>query len=184
MGIFVLILGVIVFAFAHLFQRLAPVRRAGLGNMGKIYVGFAASVAIGLMIWGYHMAPFVPIWTPPAFLVHVNNLLMLIAFWLFALSYIPGTISARIRHKQFSALKAWAIGHMLVNGDLAALILFGGLLIWAVVSVIVINRAGRDWVRPVKTSVLNDGLALGVGAVAMGVVAYLHMIWIAYPFGG
>ena len=73
---------------------------------------------------------------------------MVLAFWLVALSMIPGTISARIRHKQLTATKTWAVAHLLVNGDLASVLLFGGLLGWAVFQVILINRAEPGWTRP------------------------------------
>ena len=183
MGYPLLILGVAVFALAHLFKRLAPARRAELGNSGRIIVTIAMFAGIILMVIGYRAAPVVQLWNPPQFLNHLNNLLMLIAFWFFALSAIPGTMSARIRHKQLTALKTWAIAHLLVNGDLASLILFGGLLAWAVFSVIKIKRAEPEWERPANASVKNDIIALGVAVVVMGLVGYIHGL-LGYPVFG
>ncbi len=182
MGYLILILGVALFAGAHWFKRLMPERRAAMGDAGKGAVALALFVAIFFMWLGYRNAGFVNVWYPPSFMIHISNLLILIAFWLFALSAIPGTMSARIRHKQLTAAKTWAIGHLLVNGDLASIILFGGLLAWAVGSVILINKAEPNWERPANASVKNDVIAFVVGAVAYGVVAMIHM-WVGvYPF--
>ncbi len=182
MGYVVLILGVALFAGAHWFKRLMPERRAAMGEPGKGAVAVALVVAIVLMWWGYRSAPFVSLWFPPLFMTHIANLLVLIAFWFFALSAIPGTMSTRIRHKQLTAVKTWAIAHLLVNGDLASLFLFGGLLAWAVVSVILINKAEPTWDRPANASVRNDVVAFVVGAVLYGVVAWVHMWLGVYPF--
>ena len=182
MGYILLVLGLALWSGAHLFKRLAPERRAAMGERGKGLMGILLLVSVVLMWIGYRNAGFVNVWFPPAFMVHISNLLMLIAFWFFALSAIPGTMSARIRHKQLTAVKTWAIAHLLVNGDLASIILFGGLLAWAVVSVILINKAERTWERPANASVKNDVLAFGVGVVAYGVTAAIHTWLGVYPF--
>ncbi|MGP1356238.1 NnrU family protein, partial [Roseicyclus sp.] len=76
----------------------------------------------------------------------------------------------------------WAVAHLLVNGDLASILLFGGLLAWAVVSVILINRAEPTWQRPANASVKNDVIAFFVSLVLYGVVAAIHT-WLGYyPF--
>jgi len=183
MGYLLLILGIVLFVGAHWFKRLSPDSRAAMGETkGK---GIMAVVMLGgliLLIIGYRNAGFVNVWIPPAFMVHIANLLILIGFWFFALSAIPGTMSARVRHKQLTGVKAWAVGHLLVNGDLASIILFGSMLAWAVVSVILINRAQPTWERPANASVKNDGIAFVVGLVLYGVVAAIHT-WLGYyPF--
>ena len=182
MGYVILIAGVALFAGAHWFKRLAPGPRAKLGAPGKGLVAVLLVADIVLMVLGYRSAGFVLVWTPPAFLTHLANLLILIAFWFFALSTIPGTMSARIRHKQLTAVKTWAIAHLLVNGDLASIILFAGLLAWAVVSVILINKAEPTWDRPANASVRNDAIAFAAGAVAYGAVAWVHNWLGVYPF--
>ena len=82
----VLILGVALWWGAHFFKRLAPERRAAMGEKGKGLVTLLLVASVVLMVWGYRSAEFVPVWEPPAFLVHVNNLLMLLAFYLYAAS--------------------------------------------------------------------------------------------------
>lgn len=182
MGYILLILGVGLFAGAHWVKRLAPDARAAWGDKGKGVLALAMLAGIVLMVVGYRGAGFVNVWVPPAFTVHIANLLVLIGFWFFALSSINGTMSARVRHKQLTGVKAWAVAHLLVNGDLASIILFGGMLAWAVVSVILINRANRAWERPANASVKNDVIAFVVGAVLYGIVAAIHT-WLGYyPF--
>jgi uncharacterized membrane protein len=184
MGYLLLILGLVLFAGGHWVKRLAPDFRANMGDpKGWLILTLAMLAGVVLMIIGYRAAPVVQIWSPPAFFTHINNLLVLIAFWLFALSHMSGTLSARIRHKQLSAIKAWAIAHLLVNGDLASIILFGGMLAWAVASVIIINRQGRDWVRPANPSIVKDILAFVIGIIVMGIVGYIHTLLGYFPYG-
>ena len=182
MGYFLLILGIGLFAGGHWVKRLAPEARAAWGDKGKGILSLIMVLGVVAMVIGYRNAGFVNVWVPPAFMTHIANLLILIGFWFFALSNINGTMAARVRHKQLTGVKAWAVAHLLVNGDLASIILLGGMLAWAVVSVILINRANRNWERPQNTSLLKDGIALAVGAVLYGVVAYIHT-WLGYyPF--
>ena len=79
-----------------------------------------------------------------------------------------------------TSVKVWALAHLLVNGDLASVILFGGLLAWAVVDVILINRMEPAWVRPAKGPVLNDVIYVVVSAVLFGVIVFVHG-WLGYP---
>ena len=182
MGYALLILGLLLFSGGHWFKRVAPEKRAAMGEKGKGPIALGMLLGIILMVIGYGQASFINLWFPPAFMVHINNLLMVLAFWLFALSAVEGTISAKIRHKQLTAVKTWAIGHLLVNGDLASLVLFGGLLVWAVVSVILINKAEPTWERPANPTVANDIKALIIGVIVMGVVAMIHWWLGVYPF--
>lgn len=182
MGYILLILGIGLFAGGHWVKRLMPEQRAAWGDKGKGVLALAMLVGVVLMVVGYRSAGVVNLWFPPAFMTHIANLLVLIGFWFFALSSINGTMAAKVRHKQLTGVKAWAVAHLLVNGDLASVILFGGMLAWAVVSVILINRANRSWDRPVNVSGKNDVIAFGVGLVLYGIVAAIHT-WLGYyPF--
>ncbi|MCU4651232.1 NnrU family protein [Roseibacterium sp. SDUM158016] len=182
MGYVLLIIGIALWSGAHLFKRLAPARRAEMGDKGKGLVAVLLLASIVLMVIGFRSANVVQVWFPPSFMIHIANLLVLIGFWFFALSAIPGKLSARVRHKQLTGVKSWAVAHLLVNGDLASILLFGGMLAWAVVSVILINKAEPTWERPANASVGKDVLAFFVGAVLYGVVAAIHT-WLGYyPF--
>ncbi|WP_431300832.1 NnrU family protein [Tabrizicola sp. BL-A-41-H6] len=176
----VLILGVALWWGAHLFKRLAPARRAGMGDKGKGLVTVLVLASVVLMVLGYRAAEFVPVWEPPGFLVHVNNLLMLLALYLYAASGMKTAITRVIRHPQLTAVKTWAVAHLLVNGDLASIILFGGLLAWAVVAVIVINRSEPAWVRPAPAPAKKEVMAV-VGTIVVVVIVMLIHNWLGVP---
>lgn len=179
-----LILGLILWILAHYFKRLAPDLRASLGNSGKAIVAVLIFASLVAMIVGYRWAPFIPVWYPPSFLVHVNNLLMLVAFFIYGMSATTGRLRGKMRHPQLTAVKIWAVAHLLVNGDLASVILFGGLLAWAVGSVILINRAEPDWQRPAPGPAKKDVILVVITLVMFSVVAAIH-VWLGvWPFPG
>ncbi|MES2665919.1 MAG: NnrU family protein [Pseudomonadota bacterium] len=169
-----LIAGMLLWWGAHLFKRLAPGPRAALGAKGMGLVAVLVVLSVVLMVLGYRGADFVPLWSPPAFLVHLNNLLMVFAFYLYAASGAKTRITRIIRHPQLTAVKVWAVAHLLVNGDVASIILFGGMLAWAVVSVIVINRAGPAWVKPPVAPLRKEMTAVVATLVVVGLVMAIH----------
>ena len=133
-----LILGVALWWAAHLFKRLAPGPRARMGNAGRGVAAVLILLSVVLMVVGYRGAETVQLWHPPAFLTHVNNLLMVFAFYLYAADGLKTAVTRKIRHPQLTAFKTWTVAHLLVNGDLASVILFGGLLAWAVVTALIV----------------------------------------------
>ncbi|WP_223426487.1 NnrU family protein [Tateyamaria pelophila] len=179
-----LILGLILWILAHYFKRLAPDLRASLGNAGKGIIAILIVASIVAMVYGYKWAPFINVWYPPTFMVHINNLLMLIAFFVYGMSATTGRLRGKMRHPQLTAVKIWAVAHLLVNGDLASIILFGGLLAWAVGSVILINRAEPDWQRPAPGPAKKDVILVVITLVMFSVVAAIH-VWLGvWPFPG
>lgn len=178
-----LILGVALWAIAHLFKRLAPGPRAALGDPGKGLVALGVLAGVVLMVIGYRMTGGAAYWGRSPALVGINNLLMLFAVYLFAASGMKTWITSKIRHPQLTGVKTWALAHLLVNGDVPSFVLFGGLLAWAVVEVILINRADK----PAKaTGPFPAGKEIGaiVGAVVVfGAIAGIHY-WLGYPAFG
>jgi uncharacterized membrane protein len=183
--ILILVLGLLLWSVAHLFKRLAPEVRARMGESGKGVVALALLVAIVLMVIGYRgWDSGVFLWYGNAALTGINNLLMVVAVYLFAASGMKTRITRVIRHPQLTAVKVWALAHLLVNGDLESLVLFGGLLAWAVVAVILINRAQPTWTKPAPAPVGKEIGAL-VGAVVVTVaIGYAHVWFGLSPFGG
>jgi uncharacterized membrane protein len=186
-----LILGVLEWSFVHWFKRLMPGARQAMtdrmGEASKGIVSLLLILSIVLMVWGYRQADFIELWQPPAFMTYINNLLMLLAFYTFGASAAKPQkvwLGTKIRHPQLTAVKIWAVAHLLVNGDLASVILFGGLLVWAVISVILINRAHGPWVRPEQAPAKKEIVLLVITLVLFSVVAMIHMWLGVSPFGG
>lgn len=184
MGYLILIAGLALWSGVHLWKRLAPAHRASFGDRGKGLVAVLVLLSIVLMVWGYRAAEVVNLWFPPAFLTHPNNLLMLFAVYLYAASGMKTRITRAIRHPQLTAVKVWALGHLLVNGDLASVILFGGLLAWAVASVVLINRAVPRPAKPAPAPIGKEIGALVGSVVALVAIGYVHAWLGPWPFGG
>ena len=111
----------------------------------------------------------------PAWMNQVAFILLLPTFVLFAASFFPGRISAAVKHPQLSAVKLWALAHLLVNGLLADVLLFGAFLLWAIANRISMkSRPSRPTPRFAKSN-LNDGIAIviGLGLYAL-IVFWLH----------
>jgi uncharacterized membrane protein len=178
-----IMLGLLLWWGAHLFKRLAPARRAALGDAGKGLVAVGVLAGVVLMVMGYRGNTAPDLWYPPAFLTHLNNLLMLLAVYLYAASGMKTAITRKIRHPQLTAVKTWAVAHLLVNGDLASVVLFGGLLAWAVVEVILINRAEPVWTRNPPAPIGKE-IGAAVGAVLVtGASGWVHNWLGVWPFG-
>ncbi|MDH3264835.1 MAG: NnrU family protein [Paracoccaceae bacterium] len=179
-----LILGLALWYAGHFFKRGLPGLRQGLGDPGK---GVAALLVLGgvvLMVIGFRGSGPPQLWNPPAWTIHLNNLLVILAFYLFAVSGTKAGLATRMRHPQLTGFKAWAVAHLLVNGDLASVVLFGGLLAWAVLEVIVINRAEPDWTPPAWGGRTAEVRAAVGTVILFAIVAALHT-WLGYwPFPG
>jgi uncharacterized membrane protein len=179
----VLILGVALWIAAHSFKRYAPAQRAKMGDKAKGPIALLSVLAIVLMVIGYRMAEGAFFWGRSPAMVGINNLLTLFAVYLFAASGMKTWITSKIRHPQLTAVKAWAIAHLLVNGDVESFILFGGFLAWAVYEVIAINRQDK----PAKnTGPFPVGKEIGavVGTVVVfAAIAGVHY-WLGYPVFG
>lgn len=178
-----LILGVALWAFAHFFKRLAPARRAALGDKGKGLVAIALGVSIVLMVLGYRMADGTVLWGRSAALVGINNLLMLLAFYVFAASVRGTRITRWIRHAQLTAVAIWSVAHLLVNGDTPSFVLFGGLAVWALVHMQLINRAEGPRAPYVAPAMKSEILAAVISLVAFTLVALIHLWLGVNPFG-
>ncbi len=182
-----LIAGLILWTAAHVFKRLAPDARARLGaGPGRGVMSVLIIASLLMMIFGYRWAPFIEVWTPPTFLIHVNNLLMIVAVYVyFSTAALPGKvwIASKIAHPQLTGFKIWAVAHLLVNGDLASIILFGGLLGWAVWNLILIKR-GVDTFDRSKAPIKSELVFTGVVVVIFAGIAALHTWAGVSPFGG
>jgi uncharacterized membrane protein len=179
-----LTLGVVLWSVAHLFKRLAPAARDGMGDLGKLVVTVALIGSLVMMISGYQDASGPVWWGRQPLWVSISNVLMLFALYMMVASSMKVRITSMVRHPQLTAIKAWSVSHLLVNGDLPSLILFGGLLGWAVVSVIIINRQdGKDAMTGGNTGWSREALAVLVSVGLYGAVAHAHA-YLGYPVHG
>lgn len=180
-----LILGLVLWTVAHVFKAVAPARRAALTaslGEGPSKGLFAALIALSLvlMILGYRAAPIDPVWTPPAWGQHLNNLLMLFSVALFGAGSSKGKARSLLRHPQLTAVVVWAAAHLLVNGDAASLVLFGGIAIWALANMALINARDGAWVRPEPGPLKGDLRLAIIALVLYGIIAAIHT-WLGYP---
>lgn len=178
----ILIIGVALWAGAHLLKRLAPSLYVKLGSGSKGIVALMIVASIVLMVVGYRMAPFIPVWTPPSWTVHLNNTLVLFAVYLMSPGPKKGALFYKMRHPMLAGFKLWAFAHLLVNGDLASIVLFGGLLAWAVANLIAINKQQPDGTPNPKGTLAKDAMFALASVLLFGVIAYAH-IWLGvWPF--
>ncbi|PJI95390.1 putative membrane protein [Acidovorax sp. 69] len=176
-----LVLGLVLFLGVHSVRivadgwRMQTLARLGEGPWKGLY-SVVSAVGLGLIVWGYGQARQQPVvlWVPPIGMRHAAALLTLVAFILLAATYVPrNAIKARLHHPMVLSVKVWALAHVLSNGNLADVLLFGSFLLWAVLSF----RAARQRDRAHNT-VYAPGTAAGTGmAVVGGAVA-----WAAFAF--
>lgn len=179
----VLYLGLFLWIMGHLQKRLSPERRAAMGDKGRGVAALIIGLGLVLMILGYVQAPFVPVYAPVPGAGHANNGLMFVAVYLFGVGKSRGILRAHIRHPMLTGVILWSVAHLLVNGDLASILLFGGLGAWALAEIIAINRAG-PWDRPAPGRIGGDLINLAVAAVLYALIAGVH-IWLGHnPFLG
>jgi len=182
-----LILGLILWWAAHLFKRAVPDTRAKMGDAGKGLMAVAIVASVVLMVIGYRGTDFIPVWNPPVWATHLNNLLMLLAFYTYGAGAAKGGkawLGTKLRHPQQTGFGIWAVAHLLVNGDFAAIILFGGLLLWAVVQARVINAQEGPWTTPERGAMATEIRLIVIAIVLYAVVGGIH-VWLGvWPFGG
>lgn len=176
-----LILGLIIFLGMHSIHMMAPgLRQAGMARLGtRGWKGVFAVISIAgfvLLVMGYGEARMEPtwIWQSPAWMSHVVALLMVPAMILLVATYVPGTyMKARMGHPLLLATKIWALAHLLANGGVHDLILFGAFLAWAVADFIVSRK--RD--RAAGTTYPAVGVSRDIIAVVLGLALYLAFIF-------
>ena len=188
-----MILGLLLFLGVHSTSIFAPgwrsaqTARRGEAAWKGIY-SLLSVAGLVLLIYGYGVARQSPVvlYTPPTFAKHIALLLMLPVFPLLFAAYLPGRIKAAAKHPMLLAVKLWALAHLLANGTLHDVILFGAFLAWAVADRISVKR--RVIVRRppgAPPSPLNDGIAVvgGLASYAVFVLwAHLKLIGVS-PLG-
>lgn len=186
----VLALGVALWSAIHFLPSVAPGARDGLiDTFGpKTYravFSIDMVIALGLIIWGYRTAEFEPVYDPPAWGVHLNNLMMLIAIYLFGVGGAKGWVASKLRHPMLTGAIVWAVAHLLVNGDQASVLLFGGMALWALGMIFMINRRVSAWAPPKPAGLLAEVKLIVATLLIFSVIAFAHG-WLlgVHPFPG
>lgn len=172
-----LIAGLVLFLGAHSVRIFADEwRTRQLATKGEgTWKGMYSVISIAgivLIAYGYgaaHTAP-IDLWFPPAWTRHPAALLTLVSFILIVATYVPGThIKAKLKHPMVLGVKVWAFAHLLANGRLADVILFGAFLLWAILNF----RAARKRDRAADITYQARGAVRDVIAIIVGVAAWL-----------
>ena len=190
-----LILGLVLFLGTHAFSMARGPRARLVGRIGerRFKLGYTALSLLGLVLIAvgfhdYRASGMIAVWDPPVWTRHLALTLVLLAFICLAAAYLPGHIRAKVKHPMLLAVKIWATAHLLANGDLGAMLLFGGFLAWAVAARISAKRralapgaiAAQHGAVAAPHGWRNDAFAVAIGVAAWFVFArYLH-----YPLIG
>lgn len=183
----ILIIGLILFLGIHSVAIVNPQLRERMAikfgeKAWKAIYAAVALVGLVLIIKGYAMARMDPtlIYNPPFWLRHVTILLMLGVFPLLLAAYLPGKIQSTLKHPMLVATKLWALAHLLSNGMLADVVLFGAILAWAVIERISLKRRIPRPIPMAPANKFNDVIAV-VGGLALYLI---FLFWAhAWLFG-
>jgi uncharacterized membrane protein len=190
----ILLLGLVIFLGVHSVRIVADDwRSAQISRHGektwKLAYTVASLAGFALLLWGYGMARQDPamLWSPPVAMRHIAALLTLLAFVLLAATYVPrNSLKARLHHPMVIGVALWALGHLLANGTLADLLLFGGFLVWALASLMAARRRDRVGGARYPAGTMGGTLIAVVAGMAawFAFAFWLHGLWIGVrPFG-
>lgn len=184
MGLLVMILGLILFLGVHTLTTRRKLRARVIASTGeggyKMGYALASFAGLALIIWGfalYRATGWINVWNPPTALRHLSVALMLPAVILVVASYIRGRIYTTLKHPMLTGIKLWAAAHLLANGDLGSIVLFGSFLAWAVYDRISLKHRSDAGAPPIPVGGPGNDLI----AIAVGVVAYLALAFAFHP---
>ena len=184
MGLAVMILGLVLFLGVHTLTTQRAMRSRVIASMGeggyKIGYSLASAVGLALIVWGfakYRATGWIDVWYPPVAMRHITVALMLPAVIMVVASYIRGRIYTTLKHPMITGIKLWAAAHLLANGDLGSIILFGSFLAWAVFDRITLKRRTDAGGPPIPVGGASNDLI----AIAVGVIVYLALAFAFHP---
>ena len=186
MGLNILILGLAVFLATHVFvsfreTRASVIERVGLPLYRSLFA-IVSLVGLALIIWGYaqyRAHDLVQLWSPPAFMRHITIGLVFFAVVFVVAAFFPSHIKARLKHPMLAGVKTWALAHLLSNGDLGSVLLFGTFLAWGVYARIAAKRRGDVGAaaKPTPVGWTND-----IIVVALGIAIFLALGFWFHPY--
>ena len=184
MGLLVMILGLVLFFGVHMLTTQRDLRARVVASMGeggyKIGYTVVSVAGLALVTWGfahYRATGWIDVWNPPVAFRHITVALMLPAVILVVASYIRGRIYTTLKHPMLAGIKLWAAVHLLANGDLGSIVLFGSFLAWAVFDRISLKSRTDAGAPPIPVGGPGNDLI----AIAVGIVAYLALAFAFHP---
>jgi uncharacterized membrane protein len=184
MGLGTLILGLIVFFVPHVFVTRREARARLIARIGegpyKIAFSVVSVIGIVLIVYGfarYRATEWVNLWYPPVWTRHLALQLNWLAMVCIAAAYIPENIKRALKHPMLVGVKIWAFAHLIANGDLGSVILFGSILAWAVFDRITLKRRSDA----AATDTRNGGWPADIVALIVGTVAYIAIVFLVHP---
>lgn len=193
MGFVLLILGLAVFIGAHVFVTRRDARADLIARLGEgPYKGLFSLVSLAglaLIVLGFAMyrrEGMIEIWSPPIWARHLAIPLVWLAFICLVAAYIPGDIKRVLKHPMLVGVKLWALAHLLANGDLGSVVMFGSLLAWAVYDRISLKYRTDPGGLPIPIGGRkNDVVAILIGTILFAAFGYVfHPLWIGVPVLG
>lgn len=178
-----LILGLVIFIGIHLLPtwqglRARLITRIGIGAY-KAFFSIIAAISLVLIWVGFANSPHIEVFNPPSWGYKLVPILMLPALILLVAAYIPCNIRRVVKHPMLIGIKLWALGHLLANGDVASLLLFGSLLAFAVFDMISVKRRKALPARP-KQPIYMDAITVISGILLFGFIMHIHLAWFGY----
>ena len=174
-----LVLGVLLWSSMHFIPAVAvDFKKNLITKLGeKPYKGIFALfmvLSLYLIISGWRGTLPESIYIPPTWGRHATSLLVLIGFILFSASHGKTNLKRFVRHPQLTGLACWGIGHLIANGETRSIVLFGGLAVWAIIEIFLLNRRDGSWVKPDPVPVKQDIKIAVIGFVVYAVIAASH----------
>ena len=184
-----LVLGVVVFCLAHLYPGVMPDSRDRLReqlgeNRYRGLLSIAVIVSLVLIVIGWRNAVPQPVYAAPLPANPYTAVVILVGLILFFASQVPGNIKRFVRHPQMTGTVLWGVAHLLTNGDTRSVTLFGGLTLWAVLEIVLINRREGQWQRPDRAASKYDLIAVAIGVAAFILLGYFHESLFGVPARG
>jgi uncharacterized membrane protein len=177
------IAGLVVFYASHLFTALARgaretlMQRLGEGGYKGLY-SIVSAIGLALVIIGWRDADRTVLYVAPYWVSYIAYALTLAAMVCLAAAYLPkGKLAAALKHPMLAGVKAFALAHLLVNGDVRSLLLFGSLLAYAVIDRIAVKARGGS--TPAAGPLRNDAIAVAVGAALWGLIFFYGHRYVA-----
>jgi uncharacterized membrane protein len=181
-----LIAGVLIWSLLH-FMPAVPIKlRANFisktsGNVYKALAGILIIVSIVLMVVGWKAMPRDLTFTPFSWGDQACFVLMLLASVMFFAPYVRNSISNLVRHPQLVGLVFWGVGHILATGQMRSLVLFGGLSVWAIIEIMLLNRRDGAWKKPGPVSMKANIKLLVTGAGFFLIFVFTHLSLFGVP---